>query len=71
MDKEKKVFLKNFIWNSIGTGFNSFNSLFFLILVTRINGLVEAGIFSIAYATSTILYTIAMCMAVLKANRCA
>jgi O-antigen/teichoic acid export membrane protein len=60
MDKEKKVFLKNFIWNSIGTGFNSFNSLFFLILVTRINGLVEAGIFSIAYATSTILYTIAM-----------
>lgn len=60
MDAEKKKFLKNFIWNSIGTGFNSFNSLFFLIIVTRINGTLEAGIFSIAYATSTILYTIAM-----------
>ena len=60
MDNEKKKFLKNFIWNSIGTGFNSFNSLFFLIIVTRINGLDQAGIFSIAYATSIILYTIAM-----------
>ena len=60
MDQEKKTFLKNFIWNSIGTGFNSFNSLFFLIIVTRFTTTQEAGIFSIAYATSTILYTIAM-----------
>ena len=60
MDSEKKDFLKNFIWNSLGTGINSFNSLFFLIIVTRINGLEIAGIFSIAYATATILYTLAM-----------
>lgn len=60
MDSEKKLFLKNFIWNSLGTGINSFNSLFFLIIVTRVNAIQTAGIFSIAYATATILYTLAM-----------
>lgn len=60
MNSEKKLFLKNFIWNSLGTGINSFNSLFFLIIVTRVNDIQTAGIFSIAYATSTILYTLAM-----------
>ena len=60
MSDEKKIMAKNFIWNTIGTGFNSFNSLFFLILVTRINGIENAGIFSIAYATATILYTLAL-----------
>ena len=60
MNSEKKAFLKNFIWNSLGTGINSFNSLFFLIIVTRVNDIQTAGIFSIAYATATILYTLAM-----------
>ena len=60
MDSEKKSFLKNFIWNSLGTGINSFNSLFFLIIVTRINGVEIAGIFSLGYATACILYTLAM-----------
>ncbi len=60
MDSEKKLFLKNFVWNSLGTGINSFNSLFFLIIVTRVNDIQTAGIFSIAYATATILYTLAM-----------
>ncbi len=60
MELEKKKFLKNFIWNSLGTGINSFNSLFFLIIVTRVNDIQTAGIFSIAYATATILYTLAM-----------
>ena len=60
MTSEEKVFLKNFIWNIAGTGLNSFNSLFFLIIVTRINGINEAGIFSIAYSTALILYTIGL-----------
>ena len=60
MESEKKKFLKNFIWNSLGTGINSFNSLFFLIIVTRVNDIQTAGIFSIAYSTATILYTLAM-----------
>lgn len=60
MTNEKKIFLKNFIWNILGTGLNSFNSLFFLIIVTRINGINDAGIFSIAYSTALILYTIGL-----------
>ena len=30
---------KNFIWNMIGMTLNSFNSLFFMIIVTRLNNL--------------------------------
>ena len=44
MTNEKKIFLKNFIWNIVGTGLNSFNSLFFLIILKRINGMNDAGI---------------------------
>ena len=51
-------FKKNFIWNIIGTGFNAFNSLFFMIAVTRINGVDNAGIYAIAYSTACILYMI-------------
>ena len=53
-----KIFIKNFIWNLIGTSFSSFNSLFFLIIVTWINGIKEAGIYSIGVAIALILYTI-------------
>ncbi len=58
--EDRKEFLKNFIWNSLGTGINAFNSLFFLIIVTHINGTTSAGIFSLGYATASILYTVAM-----------
>ena len=58
--QNKKELFKNFIWNSIGTGLNSFNSLFFFIIVTRINGIENAGIYSIAYATALILYTVGL-----------
>lgn len=51
-------FRKSFIWNLLGTGFNAFNSLFFLIIVTRINGLENAGIFTIAFSTACILYAV-------------
>ena len=60
MKVENKKFAKDFIWNTLGTGLNSFNSLFFLIIVTRINGINDAGIFSIAYSTALILYTIGL-----------
>jgi len=51
-------FKKSVIWNSIGGALNSFNSLFFLIIVTRINGMNEAGIFSLAYASACMFYII-------------
>lgn len=56
--EQTKQFRKNFIWNIIGTGFISFNSLFFMIAVTRINGVENAGIYTLAYSTACILYMI-------------
>lgn len=53
-------FKKNFIWNLLGTGLNAFNSLFFLIIVTRINGLEKAGVYTIAFSTSCILYAVGL-----------
>jgi len=51
---------KSFIWNTLGTGLNSFNSLFFLIITTRINGINDAGIFTLCFATSCMFYCIAV-----------
>lgn len=47
---------KNIIWNTIGTSANAFTSLFLLIIVTRINGLDNAGVFSFAFSTACILF---------------
>lgn len=47
MDNNTK---KNVIWNMIGTTANAFNSLFFMIIVTRINGLKDSGIFTLAFS---------------------
>lgn len=49
-----KNYKKNFVWNSIGATINAFNSLFFLIVVTRINGLDSAGIFTFAFSVATL-----------------
>lgn len=57
MEKDKN-FKSNFIWNILGTGLNAFTSFFFLIAVTRINGINDAGIFTIAFSTACILYVI-------------
>lgn len=56
MNKNKK----NVIWNMIGSTIISFNSFFFLIIVTRINGISDAGIFTYSYATACLLYAIAV-----------
>lgn len=51
-------FKKNFIWNVIGTTLNSFNSMFFMIAITRINGEDEAGIYTLLFAVACLLYNI-------------
>lgn len=51
---------KNVIWNMIGATANAFTSLIFAIIVTRINGLEEAGIFTYAFATSCLFFVIAI-----------
>ena len=56
--EQTEQFRKNFIWNTLGTGLNAFNSLFFMIIVTRINGFDSAGIFTLAFSTACILYAV-------------
>ena len=51
-------FKKNFLWNILGTSLNAFTSLFYMIIVTRVNGVDNAGIFTIAFSTACILYVI-------------
>lgn len=46
---------KDYFWNTLGTSLFSFNSLFLMIIVTRLNSLSDAGIFSFAYATAGII----------------
>ena len=55
--KDKKL-RKDFFWNTIGSTFSSFNSLFFLIIVTRINGIDDAGIFTFGFSTACLFYII-------------
>src|SRR5574344_555984 len=49
---------RNFIWNFLGVSINSFNSLLFLIIVNRINGSNDAGIFTYAYSLISLLFFI-------------
>ena len=68
--EQDKQFKKNFIWNTLGTGVNAFNSLFFMIAVTRLNGIDDAGIFSIAFSTACIIYVLrSICRANISSNR--
>lgn len=51
---------KNFIWNTIGSTLNALSSLVILIIITRMNGLNNAGIFSLTFAVASILFVIAI-----------
>lgn len=57
--KKNKLELKNFIWNIVGSTAFGFTSLFFMIIVTRINGLDSAGVFTYCFANACIFWTIA------------
>ena len=48
----------SFIWNVIGSGLGSVSSFVLLLCVTRTVGVVEGGIFSLAFATAQILLTV-------------
>lgn len=49
---------KNFVWNLVGATLNSFTSLFFMIIVTRINGIEDAGTFTFAFSIASLLQVI-------------
>ena len=44
----------NFLWNAVGGALNAGQSVFLLIVITRVCGLEAAGIFSIAFATGNL-----------------
>ena len=52
------TFKKNFIWNMVGTTLNSFNSMFFMIIITRLNGTEDAGVFTLLFSIVCLLYNI-------------
>ena len=49
---------KNFIWNTIGSTVNAFISLFYLIIVTRLNGVDISGIFTFAFTFACLVQVI-------------
>lgn len=51
---ERNLFRKNFIWNIIGTTLNAFNSLFFMVIVTRVNGMEDSGVFTMAFSLAAL-----------------
>lgn len=51
---------KNFIWNTIGTTLNAFSSFFLLVIVTRVNDINEAGIFTFGYSIALLLQYIGL-----------
>lgn len=42
----------------IGTTLNTFNSMFFMIIITRINGTEDAGVFTLLFSVACLLYNI-------------
>ncbi len=54
----KKNDIKNLVWNTIGTMIFGFTSLFYMIIITRINGVNDAGIYSYAFANACVFTTI-------------
>jgi len=62
MKNQNDFFHKNVIWNIIGTTTNAFTSLIYMIIVTRINGLETAGIFSFSFSNAGVLFVIGMYM---------
>ncbi|MBR2833491.1 MAG: hypothetical protein IKE75_03565 [Bacilli bacterium] len=54
----KNQIKKNFIYNTIGSVLYSFTSLFFMIIVTRVNGLDDNGIFTFAFSVACLFWVI-------------
>lgn len=57
MTKNKNL-RRNFLWNTIGSTLYAFTSLVFLVAVTRINGLDDAGVFTFAFSNACVFVII-------------
>ncbi|MBM6685025.1 oligosaccharide flippase family protein [Faecalicatena contorta] len=56
--KEKNIQKSSVFWNMMSSGINSVVSMFLLLIVTRLVGVAEAGIFSLGFSTSQMMLTI-------------
>lgn len=54
----KKIEQRSYIWNTIAGFINAFHAVILLMVVTRVTGLEEAGILTIAFAVSKLMVTI-------------
>lgn len=55
---DRQIEKDGYIWNMIGSMIMAFQSVLLLMILTRTNGLVEAGILTIAYANANLFLTI-------------
>lgn len=55
---DKNIDRNSYIWNMIGSMLMAFQSVIMLMILTRTLGLLEAGIFTIAYANANLFLTI-------------
>lgn len=51
---------KNFVWNSLGAGLNAFHSPLFLMVVSRVLGIRDAGFFALAFTTGVLFSNIGL-----------
>lgn len=51
---------RDYIWNTLGTTLASFTSLILMVLVTRINQISDAGIFTFSFSSATIINILAL-----------
>ena len=56
--KSKNIDRDSYLWNMIGSVLQAFQSVTFLMILTRTVGLVQAGIFTIAYANANLFLNI-------------
>ena len=56
--KSKNIDRDSYLWNMIGSVLQAFQSVAFLMILTRTVGLVQAGIFTIAYANANLFLNI-------------
>lgn len=55
---DKNIERDSYIWNMIGSLLMAFQSVFMLMILSRTLGLLEAGVFTIAYANANLFLTI-------------
>lgn len=51
---------RNFVWNSLGAGLNAFHSPLFLMVVSRVLGIRDAGFFALAFTTGVLFSNIGL-----------